>query len=179
MKTIKILTTVIVLTMLSTTMNAQEWQTPIINGYGKIKDYKDASLQPDKHKEYKILFHITSDKEKEGVNAALWHIARQINLLGVSGVPKQNVNIVAVISGPATPMVLSDAAYKKKFSKTNPNLDLMQKLTDYGVQIEVCGQAAAENDIDPYKELNAYTQLTLSALIDIPTYQMRGYSVMF
>ena len=179
MKTIEIATTVLVLTLFSTTMNAQQWETPIIKGYGKIKDFKDASLQPDKHKEYKILFHITSDKEKEGVNASLWHIARQINLLGVSGVPKMNVKIVAVISGPATPIVLSDTAYKKKFSKSNPNLDLMKKLTDYGVKIEVCGQAAAENDIDPYKELNSYTELTLSALIDIPTYQMRGYSVMF
>ncbi len=179
MKPLKLLTTVIVLTLISITMNAQQWETPIINSYGKIKDFKDASLQPDKNKEYKILFHITSDKEKEGVNASLWHIARQINLFGASGVPKHNVNIVAVVSGPATPLVLSDAGYKKKFNKSNPNLDLMKKLTDYGVKIEVCGQAAAENDIDPYKELNSYTELTLSALIDIPTYQMRGYSVMF
>lgn len=179
MKTLKTITTILVLTLFSSTMNAQEWETPIIKGYGKIKDYKDAAVQPDKNLDYKILFHITSDKEKEGVNASLWHIARQINLLGASGVPKKHVKIVAVISGPATPIVLSNSDYNSRFGKDNPNLDLMKKLTDYGVKIEVCGQAAAENNIDPYKQLNPYTELTLSALIDIPTYQMKGYTVMF
>ncbi|HEA30243.1 MAG TPA: hypothetical protein ENH91_09650, partial [Leeuwenhoekiella sp.] len=153
---------------------AQEWQTPVIDGYGKVKYFKDAGIQPEKDKEYKILYHLTSKNEKEGVNAGLWHIARQVNLFGVTGVPSQNVKIVAVISGPDTDIVMSDDAYMKRYQKKNPNLDLMKKLTDYGVKIEVCGQAAAEHNIDPYSELNKYTDFTLSALIDIPTYQMQG-----
>lgn len=124
-------------------------------------------------------YTISADKEKDDVNLTLWHIARQINLFGISGVPKENVHIVAVISGPATPLVMTDAAYQKKFNKPNPNLDLIQKLSDYGVSLEVCGQAAAENDIDPYSELEEHIKLTLSALIDIPAYQMKGYVVMF
>ncbi|MGO3183206.1 MAG: DsrE family protein [Aequorivita sp.] len=158
---------------------SQDWQTPVIDGYGRIKDFKDAEVQPDSAATYKILYHITADKHKDAVNVDLWHIARQINLLGISGVPKENVHIVAVVSGPATPMVMSDEAYQKKFKELNPNTDIIQKLSSYGVNIEVCGQALAEFEIDHKTEVNKNVKFTLSALIDIPTYQMQGYTVMF
>ena len=160
-------------------MNAQEWKTPTIEGYGRIADFDKVSVKPDPTKEYKLLFHITSDKEREGVNGSLWKMARLVNLLENGGVPHKNIHIVGVISGPATPITLTDKAYLKRMHKANSNLDLMKKLTDYGVIIHLCGQAAAEKDINPETDLNPYTKLTLSALIDIPTYQMQGYVVMF
>ena len=160
-------------------MNAQEWKTPTIDGYGRIADYENAAIKPDTSKEYKVLFNITSDKEREGVNTSLWKMARLINLLENGGVSKKNIYVVGVISGLATPITLSEEAYFKRMNKMNPNLDLMRKLTDYGAVIHLCGQAAAEKNINPETELNPYTILTLSALIDIPTYQMQGYTVMF
>lgn len=170
---------VISLLLIGLTMNAQEWKTPVIEGYGRIADFENVAIKPDPSKEYKLLFHITSDKEREGVNASLWKMARTINLLENGGVPIKNIHVVGVISGPATPVTLSEKEYFKKTQKSNPNLDLMKKLTDYGAAIHLCGQAAAENSIDPKTELNPYSKLTLSALIDIPTYQMEGYVVMF
>lgn len=178
MKTI----TILIFTVLITTGfsgYSQEWQTPVIDGYGRIKDFKDADVQPDTNATYKILYHLTADKQKDGVNVDLWHIARQVNLLGISGVPKENVHIVAVISGAATKLVMSEDAYQKKFNEPNPDLDIIQKLSEYGVEIEVCGQALAEHDIDHKTEVNQQIKFTLSALIDIPTYQMKGYTVMF
>ena len=160
-------------------MNAQDWKTPVIEGYGRIADFEDVVIKPDPNAEYKILFHITSDEEREGVNTSLWKIARLINLLESSKVSKQNIHIAAVISGPASPIVLTEEAYLKKMQKSNPNLDLMDKLYDYGVEINFCGQAAAERGIKPSTELNPYTKLTLSALTDIPIYQMQGYVIMF
>lgn len=171
--------TISILIGISVNMNAQDWKTPIIEGYGRIVDYEDAVIKPDPSKEYKVLFHITSDKEREGVNDALWKMARTINLLENGGVPKKNIHVVGVISGPATPITFSEEVYFKKMHKANPNLDLMKKLTDYGASIHLCGQAAAENNINPNTELNTYTKLTLSALIDISTYQMQGYMVVF
>lgn len=172
-------TIVISILLICLNMNAQEWKTPIIEGYGRIVEFENAVIKPDPNKEYKLLFHITSDKEREGVNVSLWKMARTINLLENSGVPKENIHVVGVISGPATPVTLSEKEYLKKMKKPNPNLDLMKKLTDYGAAIHLCGQAAAEKHIDPDNDLNPYTKLTLSALIDIPTYQMEGYVVMF
>ena len=160
-------------------IKAQEWQTPVIEGYGKVKYLKEATEQPIKDQEYKILYHITSAKEKEGVNATLWHIARQINLFSVTGIPPEHVKIVAVISGPATEIVLNNKAFLEKKGTHNHNLDLMQKLKEYGVEIDVCGQATSEHQINTATELSEYVNLTLSALIHIPNYQMKGYNLMF
>ena len=160
-------------------MNAQDWKTPTIDGYGRIMEFENVAIKPDPSKEYKLLFDITSDKEREGVNASLWKMARLINLLENGGVPKKNIHIVGVISGPAAFISLSDKASLEKIQKSNPNLDLMKKLTDYGAKIHLCGQASAEKNIDPMTELNPYTELTLSALIDIPIYQMQGYVIIF
>lgn len=161
-------------------MEAQNWKTPAIDGYGRIVEFEeDVAVQPNPNSEYKILFHITSNKQREGVNASLWKMARLINLLESGGVPQKNIHIVGVVSGAATFITLSEESYRKKIKTVNPNLDLMKKLTDYGTVIHLCGQAAAEHDINPKTELNPYTNLTLSALIDIPTYQMKGYVIMF
>lgn len=173
------ITIFIILIFLNLSMTAQEWKTPIIEGYGRIAEYENVAIKPDPRKEYKLLFNITSANEREGVNTSLWKMARTINLLENGGVPHKNINIVGVISGAATPITLSEEAFFKKLDKHNPNLDLMKKLTDYGAIIHLCGQAAAENGINPLTDLNPYTKLTLSALIDIPTYQMEGYVVMF
>lgn len=169
----------IFLTLICLSMNAQEWKTPVIEGYGKIAQFDKVAIKPDPAKEYKLLFHITSENEREGVNASLWKMARVINLLEGGGVPHENIHVVGVINGAATPITLSEEAHLKRMDKPNPNLDLMKKLSDYGAVIHLCGQAAAEKDIDPETELNPYTKLTLSALIDIPFYQMEGYLVMF
>ena len=169
----------IFLIILNLNMNAQEWKTPVIEGYGRIAEYDKVAIKPDPNKEYKLLFNITSDKEREGVNASLWKMARTINLLENGGVPRKNIHLVGVVSGLATPITLSEVAFFKRMDKQNPNLDLLKKLTDYGAVIHLCGQAAAEKNINPKTDLNPYTKLTLSALIDIPTYQMEGYVVMF
>lgn len=175
----KIKSTFILLIIIGLNLNAQNWKTPTIEGYGKIADYENVAIKPDPKQDYKVFFNITEAKEREGVNESLWKIARLINLLENAGVPKDNIDIACVISGPATNITLSEDSYFKKQSKTNPNLDLMEKLTNYGVEIHLCGQAAAKHKIDPAKDLNSFTKLTLSALTDIPFYQMNGYTIMY
>lgn len=162
----------------TSSVEAQNWETPVIKGYGSIVDYPDAAITPDQNMDYKLLFHIRSDKEKEGVIAGLGKVARVINLMGKADVPARNVHIVVVISGPATPLVLSESAYKKRTNQSNPNLDLMKKLTQYGVEIHVCGQAVAERDINTRTDLSSYTKLTQSALIDRAYYQTQGFVLM-
>lgn len=170
---------ILILTVISSNLSAQDWKTPTIDGYGRIKDYNNAVIQPDENSEYKVLFHITTASEREGVNVSLWKIARLINLLENAGVAKKNIHIAAAISGPATPIVLTEKAHLAKAKKSNPNLDLMKKLTEYGVDIHLCGQAAGEQNVDPETEVNEFTKLTLSALIDILHYKKLGYIVMY
>lgn len=160
-------------------MNAQNWETPIIEGYGKIVHYDKAQNKPDPSKEYKIIFHIKEGKEREGVNQGLWKIARLINLMGSYSVPKDHLKIVAIISGTATPLVLTDQEHLKREERTNPNLDLLNKLKQQNVQILVCGQALAKHGMEAGRDLNPHIEITTSSLIAIPSFQMEGYVPMF
>lgn len=158
-------------------MNAQECSTPVIDGYGKIMNYETAAIKPNPNLEYKFFFHISKAKEREGVNDQLWKIARTINLLESNGVPKKNIKISAVISAEAYPIALSKDAYSKQYNTENPNLELIDKLINYGVSIHFCGQTAGGKQVNPKTELNDQIILTLSALVDIATYQMQGYTI--
>lgn len=175
----KLTLTSLLLTIMCFNINAQQWSTPTIEGYGKIMVFENVEIKPDPGAEHKVFFNITTDKLREGVNVSLWKMARLINLLDHSGVPQKNIHLAAVISGPATPIALSEKIYFEKTGKSNPHLDLMKKLTEYGVKIHLCGQAAGREQLDPNTDLNPYTQLTLSALTDIPAFQRQGYVIMF
>lgn len=179
MKTTLTLTITLVMLILSHHMKAQNWETPIIEGYGKIVHYDKAQHKPDPSKDYKIIFHIKDGKERENVNEGLWKIARLINLMGSYKVPKDNMKIVAVISGTATPLVLTADEHEKRENRTNPNLDLLNQLKAHNVTILVCGQALGKHKIDAEKDLTPHIELTTSALVAIPSYQMEGYVPMF
>ncbi|MDC6389310.1 DsrE family protein [Maribacter sp. PR1] len=156
---------------------AQKWTTPVIEGYGKIKSFKDVAVQPDASLEYKLVFDITSESEMDGVNKGLWKIARLINMLGSSGIPSDNVHIVAAIHGGATFATLNDTKHKKKYDKANPNTELLGLLKDYGVELYVCSQATAARNITA-EDLNPNTELALSAMTVLSNYQLKGYALM-
>jgi len=155
----------------------KKWETPLIKGYGAIKYYKNSARQPDKNLDYKVMFHVSSDKEQDGVNNSLWHMARLMNLLYVGNVKKSNIHIVGVVVGKATPLALSNEAYKKRFNKDNPHLDILKKLTQEGVIIYVCDQALAEHKIK-HNETNKYITQSLSGLTDMAIFSLKGYALM-
>ena len=157
--------------------SAQEWITPVIDGYGKIKDFKDVTTLPDDDKEYNIVFDLKDDREMEGSNIGYFKIARMINMLGVNGISADKVNIIAAIHGGATFTALNDAKYKAKYEKENPNAEVIQLLKDYGVKLIVCAQATASRGIGA-EDLNPNTELGLSAMMVLANYQLDGYILM-
>lgn len=161
----------------ATVSNAQEWTNPIIKDYGKIKFYEDAELLPDTETKYRMVFDLTSDNEEDGVNKGLSKIARAINLLGASGVAKENMYLVGIIHGKTTPAVLSNEAHQKRTGKDNPNMDLLKVLTENGVKLFVCGQSLAHRDIET-SEMNPYIGLSLSAMTGLTYFQSKGYALM-
>jgi len=166
----------VLILILSFQMKAQEWQTPAIEGYGKIKYFEEAAEQPDTSLTYKLVFDIKDKKEKDGVNTGLWKIARSLNLLKAGNISSEKIDIVAVIHGEATYLVLSNKKYQEQFKKTNPNIELLRLLKENGVRVFVCGQATASRDIEK-EDMNEYIQLALSALTVLPNYQLRGYAL--
>ncbi len=158
-------------------ISAQEWQTPMIEGYGKVKNFTDVAEQPDPNLKYQLLFDITATQEKEGVNFRLWVMARTLNMLAVGGVPVGNIDMVAALHGEATFVALNSEAYQKKYGKPNPNIDLINKLVDSGVKLFVCSQATASRGVTDEMLLPNITP-ALSALSVISNYQIRGYHLM-
>ncbi len=173
------LVAVMLITGFSSLLSAQtKWEYPVIKGYGPVHPLVDAAVQPDKSLEYKILFDVTkASKYKNKVNPALDHIARLINVYASAGMMPDKMKLVAVIHGPATPVVLNNEAFKSKFGIDNPNIELINDLKKNGVVFYVCGQALADNK---YKNewINKDITVALSALTVVPTYQLKGYALM-
>ena len=167
----------LIVILATTTLSSQEWITPVIEGYGKIKNFENAAVQPDAALEYNLVFDVASDREMDGVNMGIWKIARVINMLGSANISKDKIHIVAAIHGGATFAALGEAMYQEKYKKENPNEELLQLLNDYGVEIYVCAQATAARGIEVV-DLNPNTKLGLSAMMVLANYQLKGYALM-
>lgn len=92
-------------------------------------------------------------------------------------VPSRHVHLVAVIEGAAGFAALTDAACNARFKVDNPNLVPLHPLRQAGVELLVCGQALAENDI-PDSAVSPGVTVALSALSDFAVYGQRGYTSM-
>ena len=154
------------------------WQTPTINGAGKIHGLPQAAYQPDRNATYKVVFSLSKAGDKpDEVSPSLDHVARAVNLYVSAGVPLDHLKFVAIASGGATPIVLNDAQYKKAYGVANPNLPLIEQLRKAGVDIAVCGQAVAEHKFQ-YDWVDSHVTLALSALTTITVLEQQGYALM-
>lgn len=155
-----------------------EWTTPTIPGYGKIKNFPNVAERPIPGMEYKLVWAINSDAQREGVNRTLWSVARVVNLLSAGGVPRDDIDIVIVLYGPAIDAGLTNDAYAAGHDgAANPNLELMGALHEFGVKFYACGQTMAGNDIAE-SDLNEFTEMSLSAQIVLTNYALQGYVTM-
>ena len=154
------------------------WQTPTITGAGRMHALPQAAYQPDRNATYKVVFGLTKAADKPGeVSPALDRVARTVNLYVSAGVPLDHLKFVAIASGPATPIVLNDEQYQKKYGIANPNLPVIAELRKAGVDVAVCGQAVAEHDFQ-YDWVDLHVTLALSALTTISELQQKGYALL-
>jgi DNA-binding transcriptional ArsR family regulator/intracellular sulfur oxidation DsrE/DsrF family protein len=154
------------------------WQTPTIHDAGRMHAMPEAAYQPDTKATYKVVFGMTTGAAKlDQVHPALQRVARAVNLYVHAGVPLKQLQLVAIASGPATPMVLGDALYQKLHGVLNPNLPVIAQLRQAGVEVAVCGQALAEHGY-PQDAIDAQVTLALSALTTVTELQRKGYALM-
>ena len=62
-------------------------------------------------------------------------VARTVNLYASAGVPLNHLKFVAVMYGAATDAALDNEHYRQKYDSDNPNLDLIRKLRNAGVEV--------------------------------------------
>jgi len=61
---IKINRTFLWIILVSNYIIAQDWETPIIKGYGEVKFFEQAASQLNKQLDYKLIFDIKSNQIK-------------------------------------------------------------------------------------------------------------------
>ena len=150
---------------------------PFIKSGGSMFEVPEAEPMADKQMKYKVLYEISKGADKpDSVNATLDKLARLVNLHLSAGIPKQNLDVVAIVHFLGTPLILSDEAYKKKYGVNNPNTALINELTANGVKIYICGQSLYMRKMEK-EPRNPNIKVTLSAMLLMTTLQSKGYAM--
>ena len=158
--------------------SAGTWEYPVIKGYGQAQPMPQAAIQPDKNLRYKVVFDIkAAAKKPDDLNPGLHHMARFLNIMALAGIKLESMEVAGVISAYAGPVVLKNDLYRKKFKRDNPNLDLIRELKKAGAKLYVCGQWLSDAGYQPGC-VNPEIDLTLSALVAVPTLELQGYALL-
>lgn len=154
-----------------------DWQYPAVR-YGPVVPIPDATAKRENGEAYKVVFNITQGTPGDGrVNTELALVGRFVNLLALSGMDPAQSQIVAVVHGGATPIVVDDAAYGARFGEANVNAEAISALEEAGVEIVVCGQALASSGFSPEQVLEP-VEVSISAMTELASRQMEGYALM-
>ena len=149
-----------------------------VPGYPVARDVPNAHELPDPKLDYKIAWGVgqgAKDMAAE-VNPGLETLARYVNTLHKWGVPKEKRHIIVMFHqrNPDFDITMSNAAFKARHGKDNPNIALIRDLKAAGVQLRACGQALESRKIDA-KDVNQDIQIDLWAMTSMLNLQMKGY----
>jgi len=148
-------------------------QYPMIAGYGGVVTVSNAVEKP--RPGAKLLLDVTAAGPADAANKGLERAARLLNLYGISGLKASDLKLVVVLHGEATRTVLNEEFSQQRFGVAqNPNLMLIRKLQEAGVEIFVCGQALNYKGI-PESAVEKDIPIAESALSVITNRQMDGY----
>lgn len=132
----------LLLTMGTKAFAAEFTDGPIIWGYGKHTPVQQ-DMKVEKNTELKVVFDVSQAGKDGTPNRGYDSVARFLNMHVANGVEIKNINLAIVVHGSATNEMRSAKAYKAKYGKENPNIELLSMLMKSGVQIVQCGQSAA------------------------------------
>ncbi len=152
--------------------------SPVVREADGFAVIEHAAVAPTNSSTYRAVFDATRGAEKPTQLVPAFNMAgSELNTLGASGVPLDHAKFVIVVHGGAVDGVLNDAAYRAKFGVDNPNLSVLAALAKNGVELFVCGQQLAADNVDP-KSLTPDVKIASDALIVLMKYQNDGYALM-
>jgi hypothetical protein len=92
------------------------WEYPLIKGYGPMNPLPNADFQADRSMKYRVLFEITRASETmDKVNPGLDRVARFLNVMAASNIMPNDIELAAIIHGPAAPSILKNEIFKNRF----------------------------------------------------------------
>lgn len=144
---------------------------PVITAYGPVADVEGAAPLPaDTH--FKVVFDVSEGADPGTVNRGLESAARFLNMHARVGVPLENMRLAVVVRGSAS----RDLAVHPRPGEDNANAALVAALIAAHVDIYLCGQSAAHNDIGA-SDLLPGVRLVLSAMTEHALLQQQGYTL--
>ncbi len=168
-----------------TALGAQPSTGPVIKSGGAVFDVPNPGFQAPADHEYKVVFEIARGVEIPAAGSAapnvqlapneqLNSMARFLNMHARAGVPRERVQLAAVVHGTAGKDLLDDATFRARYGTDNPSGPLIRELLDAGVRIVLCGQTSMGRDV-PYDKVIPGVQLALSAMTAMSVLQAEGY----
>jgi intracellular sulfur oxidation DsrE/DsrF family protein len=147
---------------------------PLIKGYGGVLAPRNAAEQPREGS--KVVFDIKKSESDDKVIQALDRVALNVNLFSAAGANPDKIKFVVVLHGDATQACLKDEAYVRhtKAAK-NPNLELISRLREAGIEIYVCLQALGYKGYRTDEVAGDITIAAAASTVNINR-QMEGYA---
>lgn len=134
--------------------------------------------KPDPNMQYKLLMEevlpIKDSASAKEISEGLAEVGRIINLHIASGIPKNKMDVVVVVHGPALYALYTNEVYKNKWGVDNPNIVLINELMKNGVKFIACGQAMNFFDVKQ-EEMVPNIKISLTAQTVLSNYQLKGY----
>ncbi|MDU8886857.1 DsrE family protein [Yeosuana sp. MJ-SS3] len=147
----------------------------IIKEYGKTFEIVNPEYKTEINSEFKVIFDVDkSPDDKSEVNKYIEVAANFLNMHAHAGMKPEQLNVAMTIHASAWKDVLNNEVYKEKFGVANPNLELINELSEAGVDIIICGQAAAKREMSR-DDIIPNVKIALSATTALIQYQNQGY----
>ncbi len=148
----------------------------IISDYGETLKVADIDIKTDVSAEFKVIFDVAqSSDDKSVINKYIVTAARFLNMHADAGMDPSQLKVAMTIHGGAWQDVLSNEAYREKYGVDNPNVELINQLTEAGADIIICGQTAEYRGITK-QNANPNVKFALSAMTALLQYQENGYT---
>lgn len=152
-------------------------QFPRVEGAGGVYALAAGADMPAVDVVHRVLIDAREgETTSTGINRRLDAAARAVNLYALAKVPPDNSKVAVVVHGKATPLVLSDASYRRHFGKPNPDGALIAQLRQAGVEIYVCGQALSHQGY-AVADVRDEVRVSLSAMTKLVELQAAGYGL--
>ncbi len=165
------------LLLLSFNLFGQKKSSEIISNYGIIWDIEGV-VKPSGDQPVKIIIDLkTKIDSPEKVNRGLDNVARMLNLHAAGGISIENLQFAVAVHGGATPVILNNEGYSEKFGIPNPNIDLLQKLEDVGVEVYVCSQSMITRKYN-LDQVDKTVEKALSMLTIVTDKMNKGHNLM-
>lgn len=173
----KTLITSVIFLLLTFQLNAQNKSYPLITDYGAVEVIDFKVELPNPSAQYKLISEMYARQEdKKELYGMLDYSARIVNAHVAAGIPKHNIKLAVVVFSGATPIILNNEEYKKRFGVDNPNIELLDKLVNAGVEVIVCGQSMVKQNIRP-EQVHKGVQQAFSRITATSTLINQGYSI--